>query len=338
MPLHLSHSDLKTFRRCKKQYHYKVIQGLEPRLQDPKLKAGNWFHELLGSYYKGEDWKKVHAQQTKKFNNLFLEEREHYGDLPGMVLRIMESYLWNYRKIEEDWEILYCEQRFDITWGPDNDEFSFKPDLVIRDHSTPQKDVWVVDHKTVKTMPSSEWRMEDLQSTLYPWALRTGMDLPVKGFIFNYIRRKVPSIPKINKDGSISRARLDTDYPTMAKFLLEYFEVKSVNDLPTEWKRRLAVLKTQRTFFRRSKLVKDEHLINRQIEEFSYTAQEIEIWHDMDEEQEIDPWVRTLIPSCEWDCEFQPLCLQELLGQDTKFMRRSRYQLSDYQKEKRSGK
>jgi hypothetical protein len=116
---------------------------------------------------------------------------------------------------------------------------------------------------------------------------------------------------------------------------MEYYEVDSVNKLPTDWKKRIANLRLEDKFFKRSKIIKDEHLINRQIEEFSYTAQEIEIWHEMGEAQEIDPWVRTLIPSCEWDCDYQPLCLLELLGQDSKFMRRSNYQQSEYQKEKR---
>lgn len=340
MPLNLSHSELKSFRRCKRQYYYKVVEGLEPRLSDPKLKMGNWFHALLSAHYDGKDWKKEHARQLKAFNNLFLEEREHYGDLPDLAKRMMESYLWTYRNVEKDWEILYNEERFEVHFM-EEDVFTFKPDLIIRDHSTKEKAIWVVDHKTVRTLPSAEWRLEDLQSTLYPWALREGKDLPVKGFIFNYIRRKSPTIPTINKDGSISKRRIDTDYPTMARFLMEYFEVDSVNKLPVNWKKRLAALKLTNNYFKRSKIIKDDALINRQIQEFSYTAQEIEVWHEIADAQptaDTEPWVRTMLPSCEWDCEFHDLCTIELLGQDSKFMRRSKYQQSDYQKEKKRGK
>jgi len=287
----------------------------------------------MRAYYEGKDWKKAHEQELKKFNNLFLEEREFYGDLPDLAERMMFSYLWTYRNEDPEWEVLYVEENFKVKFT-EGDVFGFKPDLIVADK---RGDVWVVDHKTTRSIPSSEWRLVDLQSTLYPWALREGMDLDIKGFIFNYIRRKAPSIPKINKDGSISRARVDTDYPTMAKFLIEYFEVETVKELPTEWKKRLANLKLESKFFKRTRITKDDALINRQIEEFSYTAQELESWLELSEEQDIDPWVRTMIPSCEWDCEFYDLCTLELLGQDSKFMRRSKYQPSQYQKERRRG-
>jgi len=285
----------------------------------------------MEAHYKGKDWKKKHAKLLKEFNNLLQEERDIYGDLPEQAYRMMESYLWHYRKEEAEWEVLYVEQTFKVDFA-EGDVFTFKPDLIVRDHSTKAKDIWVVDHKTTKSMPSGEWRIEDLQSTLYPWALREGMDLDVKGFIFNYIRKKSPSIPKINQNGAISRAKLDTDYPTMARFLLEYFDVKSVNDLPKDWKSRLRTLKLENKFFKRSKIIKDKALIDRQIEEFQYTAQEIEAWHEMEEEEDIDPWVRTMIPSCDWDCDYHDLCIIELMGQDSKFMRRAKYQPSTYTK------
>lgn len=337
-PVTISHSSVKKFRRCKRQYFYSVVQELEPRLPDVKLKTGSWFHSLMQAHYLGGDWRKEHAAQLKEFNKLFKEERDIYGDMPEAVERWMESYVWHYRKEEADWEPLYVEQTFKVTFA-EGDVFTFKPDLIVRDHSTKEKAIWVVDHKTAKSMPSGEWRLEDLQSTLYPWALREGTDLNVKGFIFNYIRKKVPSVPKIIKSGAISKARLDTDYPTMAKFLMEYYKVGSVNELPTDWKKRLRVLRGETKFFKRSRIIKDDALVNRQIEEFSVTAQEIETWHEMhDEQPDFDPWVRTMIPSCDWDCDYYDLCSIELLGQNSNFIRRSKYRKSTYTKDRGLGR
>ena len=100
----------------------------------------------------------------RKFNNLFLEEREFYGDLPAQVERAMESYLFHWRREEQDWEILHVEQVFDYkTKG--GDVLNFKPDLIVKVLS--KKRIIVVDHKWVTSLPDAEWRMVDLQSTTY---------------------------------------------------------------------------------------------------------------------------------------------------------------------------
>jgi hypothetical protein len=332
MSITLSHSSAKKFCRCKRAYKYSIIDGIELRLQDPKLKAGNWFHQLSNLHYSGKNWRKEHARLTKQFNNLFLEEREWYGDLPGMVQRMMESYLWKYEKEDQDWEVLAVEQTFRITFR-DGDIFTFKPDLIIRDHSRDTGDIWVVDHKTVRSMPSGDWRLEDLQSTLYPWAL-DGHEIiggeEVKGFIFNYVRRKAPTVPKYTKTGRISRARIDTDFPTYARFMLQHYEVQSVND---------RTLREENKFMKRSRLIKPQALVERQIQEFQIVAQEIETWHELHEASPgEDVWVRTMIPSCSWDCDYEALCMVELLGQDSTFMRRAKYQPSEYTKERNLGR
>lgn len=337
MPMTFSHSSVKKFRRCKRQYFYSVVEGLEIRRPRDVIKKGNWYHDILRVHYSGGDWEKEHRRLTKAFNNLLLEEREYYGpDMPDQIERKMRAYLHHWKKEEEEWEILHVEENFEATFT-DGDIFSFKPDLVIRDHGAPGSPIWVVDHKTVGSLPDSEWRLEDLQSTLYPWALNE-LGYEVQGFIFNYIRRKEPTVPSINKDGSISRRRIDTDFYTLATFLKEYFEVDSLNELPKQYKDQLRALKISNSFFRRNRIVKVDALVERQVHEFSITAQEIEVWHQMHEEQDDDMWPRTMLPTCDWDCEFQDLCLVELLGQDGKFMRRSKYQPSSYMKGRGIGK
>lgn len=331
-----SPSTVKKFRRCKRQYYYAVVEGLEARLPDAKLKLGGWFHDLMEAHYTGKDWEKTHKRLVKEFNNLFIEEREMYGDMPDQVERMMRGYLHYWKKEDEDWEILYAEQEFEAQMEG-GDYITFKPDLIVRDHSTPQEFIWVVDHKTVRSIPSADWRAEDLQSTLYFWALRE-LGLEVKGFIYNYVRKKAPTVPKINKDGSISKRRIDTDFYTLATFLKEYFEVDSLNDLPPKWKKQLHALKLHSSFLKRTRYIPTAATVERTLDEFSYTAQEMEIWHEMGEEQEIDPWTRTFEPSCEWSCDFHDLCMTEFLGGDGRFMRRSKYQPSKYVEERDLGR
>ena len=324
--LHISQSTSKTWRRCKRQYYYKVIEGLETRMPALPLKRGSWMHECLQWHYMGRGWEKAHARLTKQFNNLLLEEREFYGDLPAEVKRMMEAYLYRYREEEEDWEILYVEETFVIEHG-DGHEFSFKPDLIVRDKALNQTIVW--DHKTTKSIPSAEYRMTDLQSGLYPWGLKiVGID--VDSFGYNYIRTKAPTIPKINQNGEISKRRIDTDFHTLASFLKEYY-ADEWPKIPDHWKVQLRVLKENSTYFKRTRLKKPKAVQDRLVRELDMTTEEMQAYYEMAAENPGDDiWTRTMIYSCDWDCDFYELCLIELMGGDGKFIRKTKYQPSKY--------
>lgn len=292
-------------------------------------------HECLQYHYMGRDWKNALANLTKKFNTLLLEEREFYGDLPGEVKRMMEAYLYLYREEDEDWEILYVEETFVIDHG-DGHEFSFKPDLIVRDHALNQTIVW--DHKTTKSIPSAEFRLTDLQSGLYPWGLDV-VGIHVDSFGYNYIRTKAPTVPKINKNGAISKRRIDTDYYTLASFLKDYYaegiwvsgkEFKWP-DIPSHWKVQLKTLKEYNTYFKRTRIKKPQVVQDRLVRELDFTTEEIAAYYEMaaDNPGE-DIWPRTMLLSCDWDCDFYELCLIELMGGDGKFIRKTKYQPSKY--------
>jgi hypothetical protein len=283
-------------------------------------------HELLQHHYSGRDWEKALARLTKQFNNLLLEEREFYGDLPAEVRRMMESYLYHFKEEDKDWEVLYVEETFVVEHGAGH-EFSFKPDLIVYDKALKQTVCW--DHKTTKSIPSAQFRMSDLQSGLYPWGLRiAGIDVDTFGY--NYIRTKPPTVPSINLDGSISKRRIDTDFYTLASFLKEYY-ADEWPDIPPNWKIRLKVLKETNSYFKRSRIVKPQTIEDRLVRELDFTTEEIAAWYEMygDSDQE-DIWPRTMIKSCEWDCDFYDLCLVELMGGDGKFIRKSKYKPSGY--------
>jgi hypothetical protein len=263
---------------------------------------------------------------------MFLEEREFYGPLPEQVERMVRGYFYHY-KDDEDWEVLHVEKEFVAPMGnTDGDLFTFKPDLVVREKSTGL--IGCVDHKTTKSIPSAEYRMSDLQSTLYVWGLRQ-VGIPIDFFTFNYIRSKDPTVPSINQNGSISRRRIDTDYYTLASFLKDYY-ADSWPDIPKEWKVRLRTLKQNSSFLKRTRITKPEKMTNQMLLELDFTMQEMEAYHELHNDG-TDAWVRTLLKSCEWDCDFQDLCLTELMGSDSTRLRKAKYQGSKYGKERGIG-
>src|SRR4051812_32060336 len=112
--MRLSNSKVKTFRRCERQYYYKYVKKLRPKRKAVQLERGTWIHEMLQAHYDGEGWKGVWQDLTLEFNNLFEEEREDLGDLPGETKRIMRSYLRRWKSEDASWTVIDSEMN--ETW------------------------------------------------------------------------------------------------------------------------------------------------------------------------------------------------------------------------------
>ena len=310
----ISQSKLKTFRRCPKQYEYKYIEGLEPIRKSVPLALGNWIHSLLESHYKGEDWLETYGDLVHKFNGLLGEEKEHYGDLPGIAARLMNGYTDFWEEEDKNLEVISVEEDFEvsITGGL---LFKFKPDMIVRDKRTGIVSCW--DHKSNKALPNTEWRNTDIQSTLYLWALNE-MDIHVDQFVFNYIRTKPPTVPRMTKAGRMSKVKIETDYPTLKTFIEEN-DLEIDSNLQT-W---LDNLKATSTFYKRVTIAKPELLTNTMIDELYSTATVINF---MDSKDDLS-YYRVLNKACDWDCSFQDLCNADLMGSpEAVQIRKKRYQ------------
>ena len=317
----ISQSKLKTFRRCPKQYEYKYIEGLEPTRKSVPLALGNWIHSMLEAHYKGEDWLETYGELTHKFNGFLAEEKEHYGDLPGISARLMNGYMDFWEEEDKNLEIISVEEEFEVDIGKGL-LFKFKPDMIVRDKRDGVISCW--DHKSNKTLPDTEWRNTDIQSTLYLWALNQ-LGIKVDQFIFNYIRTKPPTVPRMTKAGRMSKVKIETDYPTLKSFIEENDLV--IDDNLQTW---LDNLKANSNFYKRISIAKPQLLTNTMIEELYSTATMINF---MDSDDDL-AYYRVLNKACDWDCSFQDLCNADLMGSpQANQIRKQRYQ-----KEVRNGR
>lgn len=311
----ISQSKLKTFRRCPKQYEYKYIQHLEQVRKSLPLALGNWIHSLLETHYKGGDWLDTYADLVHKFNGLLTEEKEHYGDLPGISARLIEGYMHQWEKEDKNLEIISVEEDFEVEIT-DGLLFKFKPDMIVRDKRNGVVSCW--DHKSNKVLPDTEWRNTDIQSTLYLWALNK-LGIKVDQFIFNYIRTKPPTVPRMTKAGRMSKVKIETDYLTLKKFMEEN-NLEDDENL-TVW---LDNLKSSSNFYKRITIAKPAKLTDTMIEELLSTA---EVINFMDSKDDL-AYYRVLSKACDWDCSFQKLCNAELMGSpQADQIRKTRYKM-----------
>lgn len=322
-----THSMLKTFRRCPKQAEYKYVHRLKPKKLGSPLKRGTWVHSLLEAMGKGENWVELHDKLSAQFALLFDEEKDYYGDMPTEIRQIMRSYEWHYKN--DPWE--YVDNEFQLEAElPDGTIYRGKVDALIRN----QFGLFLVDHKTHKTLPDLGFRLLDAQSALYLWAAQEN-GLEVQGFIWNYIRWKAPSVPTLLKDGKrISKVDSDTDYPTFVRALKKYKAENPQFVITPEDRAKAARLRAQQyefgtaqtsSFFRRDVLEKSPDMIERVVQG-NYTTSVRMHEYDFSNPDAVE---RVVDRGCTFSCSYTDLCTAELMGANTRSLIRQNYTTGD---------
>jgi hypothetical protein len=324
----VTNSMLKSFRRCPRQFYYKYVQRLKPKMDKSRpLKMGTWMHSLLEEYYAGRDWKAKHKELSRRYSDLFDEEKEHLGDLPHDCARLMLSYLWHYGANKDDpfhgWDVEEVEFMIEAPLMP-NVVLRGKVDLAARDRFG----LWLIDHKNMKSFPDFTFRLLDSQSALYLWLMREH-GIEVEGFIWNYLRTKAPSIPALLKDGTrLSKAKCDTDYPTLVKAIRRH-ELD-----PEPYRQWLTTLKGDRWeqdkiqtshFFHRVSLEKNDDMLDRVASEAIHTYERMRAY----DWETVDAVERVPDRSCTFMCSYTELCSAELFQGDAPFLRRQLYRVGD---------
>jgi len=284
-PRRYSHTALKMFQRCAKRWSYRYINRLEPAVKGEALSRGSDLHQMLEYYYSEEEWDL--EEFTTENQKLIVAYDQHYG--------------------EEEWEIVSVEHEYEMTIGAYT--LVFKPDLVVRING----EIWIVDHKTTVRIPDEydEYNMTDFQHLLYIEGMKqNGYD--VRGFLFNYIRTKAPTQPKLRKDGKIADLRrLDTDVPTLTAFA----ELVGLDTDPDVIDKLVILHHTANKFFQRHFILTNDHAVDEAVYSTVLVLEEMEI------AERNEAYPRHVLPgwagaaACS-KCEFQGICQTEMLGMD----------------------
>jgi hypothetical protein len=303
----INQSQVKSWRRCQMEWKFKFQDQLRPKRRVLPLYKGSWVHACLETHYKQGDWTIGYNTYLDEYNSLFDEEREvldKKGKLDDQVKRIVQSYLWYTRK--DNWKVILVEKTFDFKY--EGVRIKGTIDLVIEDLDTGM--TWMLDHKTASQIPTaSSFHAMDPQLFLYPWALEKVTGMEIDGIMWNYLRSRAPSIPKINKDGSLSKRKILTDYPTAYRFL------KNEGYDPNDFSDMLRPLMRNSPFIRRYRLPREKSVTDRIIREYLTTAWDIQDAYAGARKL----LVRTITRDCP-RCDYQELCQAELNGMNTEAM------------------
>jgi hypothetical protein len=289
-----TNSKLKAFRRCKRSYYYKFVEDLVPKTIGEPLRRGTWLHELLEYHYGGGNWRVRHAELTAEFDSLFDEEKDYYGDLPGLCERIFASYVFHYREEDAGLKVIALEEKCEVPMPGTDHVMVFKFDMIAED----ENGRWLFEDKSHTKIPGDDYRFLDTQSNQYVWGLNElGTYGHIDGICWNYLRAKPPTIPKLKKNGELSKRKIDTDAYTFLKALKEYgLEPADHRDVL------LRLKQGSSTFFRRNYVPTTPQVVKTILEEAVHAADEIERGFLPD---------RTIDRSCEY-CSYKDLCVVDL--------------------------
>lgn len=340
------------FRRCQRQYSFRYdtagALGLEPsremvaKRKKVQLERGTWMHKLLEAHHrewagvKTKGWKRVHKKLTRQFEELFEEERDHLGDLPGECERLFRNYLRSSAADGDRYTVAglddgspaveFVVQASLKRWGI-QDPFKGQIDLLVNDADL--GGLWVWDHKNVGKIPDDDERMMSPQNCMYVWALRK-MGYDVRGFVYNYLRTKPPTIPIVYKRntkygaaGTISMSNVDTDYHTYIERIKEVHGDQWKNWAKRVYAPKLVQLKEREwQWFRRVAMPVEDDKIQQALAEFIVTCKDIE-------RRNVKYPPRSYFYSCRWGCEYHEICTAAFAGLDIEDMIAHDYTFDD---------
>lgn len=306
--MNVSVSKLKNWKSCQQKYNYKYIQKLKPKTKSRPLTLGSLVHSCLEAHDMGEDWVQVIKDyNTNEFSKLFLEEKAELGDIPHDCLRICRAYFNHWSEVDERFETLYCEVGFMIRVPHTTIVIEGIIDKVARNTVTGK--VWGIEHKTAKKdIPTDTYRATDIQTTVYEWALammaeELGFEAKdLGGIMFDYLRTKPPTIPKLLKAGTMSKAKIDCDKWTYIE------ELKRQGLDPADYEDFIATLNSNNNFVR-IPLAKSRAMVQTIMRDFINGVEQMRQWGETP--------TRNLAWTCDRPrCDYRQLCMAEIQGLD----------------------
>ena len=312
----VSWSRVKTWRRCHKQHYYKYNERLARKRRTVPLLRGTILGEMLDARAMPQlikkDPLKILKKYSKQYAQLWHEEKEKYGDVPGDIEKLFTGYERKYAN--EDFEYLGFEEFIALDLVKDI-RFIGYIDKRVKDSNGR---VFLMDHKSHRVIPNDDQRFSDLQKVMYVWAWNeTNASKPATGFIWDYIRTKAPTIPEqLVKGGLSQRKDADTDYWTYLGELKRLkLDVKPYMDY-------LAMLKKKpdTRYIRVTIPNPPKKMIENIIADLKATAIEIHTSKSKD---------RNMTRMCPSDCDFYNLCRAEVSGLDADYVRKNEYEVTE---------
>jgi hypothetical protein len=302
----VSHSKVKTWRRCHRAYYYKYIKKLRKKTVSRPLVFGRLAHEMMEEQAAGRDPFVKIVEAQKLLSKLKSDElRDEMAQIIDDCELIMTEYFEYYKKsglkrIEINGKL--AEHHFEIEIMPGVIWQGYLDGL-----GNHKAQLWLIEHKTGKKPFDRDNQWRNLQSLTYFRACQMmGWGDP-DGVMWDFILNRTPPVPQILKDGSPSQRAIKT-LPLVLKDWCRANGYR-VKDFP---KLMRCAKEAQDEWFTRVFTPAKDYVINQTFDDFLETTQEMLDYGEKSKAMNIDK-------HCSW-CDFEKLCRAELTLGDVEYL------------------
>lgn len=308
----VSYSQLAEWFSCRYKHNLSYRIGYRSKIDAPALQLGTLVHAGIAAHLNQETvFAQIELVTQNYIENLPVEidtdevwERSHTAyEIVMRLVEWLEPYTWETLHIPNPERpengLALIEQTLTV---PLFGEHRFK---FICDWAAQQNNInWLVDFKTRKYLSSDEHEETGLQYLSYVHGLRA-LGVAIQGVRIVQIRSDLPAQPSLNKDGSMSRRKISTDWATYKQALIDqgldpadYSEMQ--DKLDTQW-------------FKMTELVFSDEEVDAAWNEIIVPAAREMIEHR-------GPYYRSMTPwNCRY-CAYREVCLSELRGYDYEYL------------------
>lgn len=263
-------SDIRTFKSCRRKWEWaSPLKGnLEPIIPYVPFFTGRAFHAALEYKYRDgipfedtlDTYFKLEEGAMDEIAGLWPGERAAFDEQIELVRSMIDHYaMWQAQDTrvysDRNLEFVSLEQGFEIPLpAPDG---GFHPtatlagrfDGVVR--HTPTDTFWLWETKTTRSIAElTNSLVNDEQCGVYAYAASQVLQKPIAGVLYNMVRKKAPSLPRILQNGQLSKAvSIDTTAFHYLSEIKSQFPDYSDDTILDEYGDTLAALQANETKF-----------------------------------------------------------------------------------------
>jgi len=303
----VSWSELSTWCECRQKWFWCYETGIVPiRVSRPPT-LGACVHVGLAAAMKGIAWEiemDTWKQKEVEKRQLFDEDIALFDEVLQTAKVIVAGYVQHYL---DDWTPVVVEQKFEAVIPDIGVKLIGYWDSIVQ---TKDGQTWVLEHKCPKIFRSEDMIDLDGQILTYQYAaLRSGYQ--AVGTIYDQLLAKVPSVPTLNKNGTMSRTAINTTWEVYEKTLLE----NGLN--PAEYDD-MRVKLAENTFFKRMYIYRSQEHVKAYSKELAK-----KIWDMRRKKKHI--YKSESVFNC-GKCPYAELCLEQARGRDISYIIENNFQ------------